>query len=189
MKRKMKKSKIIIFCNLLILFTAAYGAFCAEANKPVVPTPKPKTAHLQPSAQPVTVQAQTSVPAATAQPQTQPTSSPPQAPDNAYSYNPLGKPDPFKPFIEVELAAAKKEKETKVESIFPLQRAAVESFKLVGIIGDQARRVAVVEDSAKKFYPIFVGTRIGLHNGKVTDILADRLAVDEPDGKKVKRII
>ena len=112
-----------------------------------------------------------------------------QTPDNVYSYNPLGKPDPFRPFIDVEIAASKKEKESKAESIFPLQKIAVESFKLVGIVGDHSRRVAVVEDSNKKFYPLFVGTRIGLHSGKVTDILADRVAVDELDGKKVKRII
>ncbi len=112
-----------------------------------------------------------------------------QTPDNTYSYNPLGKPDPFKPFVDVEITAAKKGKESKAESIFPLQRVGVENFKLVGIAGDQIRRVAVVEDSTKKFYPLFIGTRIGLHNGKVTDILADRVTVDELDGKKVKRII
>jgi len=76
-----------------------------------------------------------------------------------------------------------------VESIFPLQRAAVESFRLVGIVGDQVRRVAVVEDTSRKFYPIFVGTRIGLNDGKVTDILADRITVDEFEGKKIKRVI
>ena len=112
-----------------------------------------------------------------------------QTPDNTYSYNPLGKPDPFKPFVDVQITAVKKEKEGKAESIFPLQRVGVENFNLVGIVGDQIRRVAVVEDSTKKFYPLFIGTRIGLHNGKVTDILADRVTVDELHGKKVKRII
>ncbi|MEE9912173.1 MAG: pilus assembly protein PilP [Deltaproteobacteria bacterium] len=167
----MKKIKIIILCNLLILFATVFSAFCAETSNPSSPQSLPST--------PVA-----------AQPQKPENAIPPplQAPENAYSYNPLGKPDPFKPFIDVEVKAVKKEKE-KVESIFPLQRMGVESFKLVGIVGDQARRVAVVEDSTKKFYPLFVGTRIGLHDGKVTDILADRVTVDELDGKKVKRII
>jgi type IV pilus assembly protein PilP len=168
----MKKIKIIILCNLLILFTMAFCAFCADANKPTAQTlpstPKP----VQPPAQ---------------------APSPPQilpAPANPYNYNPFGKPDPFKPFVDIEIAAVKQEKKaSKTESIFPLQRVSVESFNLVGIIGDQTRRVAVVEDSAKKFYPIFVGTRIGLQNGKVSDILADRIIVDELDGKKVKKII
>ena len=167
----MKKIKIIILCNLLILFATAFYAFCAEANKPSVQplSSTPKTAQLQ-------------VPAPSLPPVLQP-------PDNAYSYNPLGKPDPFKPFVDVEISSMKKEKESKVESIFPLQRLGVENFKLVGIAGDQIRRVAVVEDATKKYYPIFIGTRMGLHNGKVTDILADRVTVDELDGKKVKRII
>ena len=56
-------------------------------------------------------------------------------------------------------------------------------------MGDRVRRVAIVEDTGRRFYPLFVGTHIGLNNGKVSEILADRVAVDEPDGKKVKRII
>ena len=159
MKRKMKKIKTIILCNLLILFTTAFCAFCAEVNKPSLQTQAP-------SLLPVL-----------------------QTQDNTYSYSPLGTPDPFRPFVDVESTAAKKGKEGKAESIFPLQRVGVENFNLVGIAGDQIRRVAVVEDSTKKFYPLFVGTRIGLHNGKVTDILADRVTVDELHGKKVKRVI
>ncbi|MDP2855357.1 MAG: pilus assembly protein PilP [Smithellaceae bacterium] len=155
----MKKNKTIILCNLLILFTTVVYAFCAETNKPFLQTQTPSLLQVL------------------------------QTRDNAYSYNPLGKPDPFKPFVDGQITAVKKGKDGKAESIFPLQREEVESFKLVGIMGDQIRRVAVIEDSAKKFYPLFIGTRIGLHNGKVTDILADRVMVDELDGKKVKRII
>ncbi|MBP7340848.1 MAG: pilus assembly protein PilP [Smithellaceae bacterium] len=159
----MKKNKIIVWGVLLIFFAAASGAVGAEVPKPSGQAPPPVSALVAPAGSP--------------------------APDSSYSYNPLGKPDPFKPFMDVEVKAVKKEKQTKAESIFPLQRAEVESFRLVGIIGDDVRRIAVVEDSAKRFYPLFVGTRIGLRNGKVTDILADRLTVDEEDGKKTKRII
>ena len=171
MKRKMKKIKTIILCNLLILFTIAFCAFGAEANKPSVKPlpPAPKAGQPQ-------------IPAPSVPPVLQP-------PANIYSYNPMGKPDPFKPFIEMQVDVAKKAKASKVESIFPLQRDGVESFNLVGIMGDETRRVAVVQDAANKFYPLFIGTRIGLNNGKVTNILADRITVDELDGKKVKRII
>ena len=166
----MKKNKTIIFCIVLILFTTAVYAFCVE-----VKTPSLKTLR----STPVAGQQQTQLPSM---------SQVTQASDNVYRYDPLGKPDPFKPFIDVEIKAAKAVK-SKVESIFPLQRSEVESYRLVGIVGDQTRRVAVVEDSTKKFYPLFVGTRIGLNDGKVTDILADRVTVDELEGKKVKRII
>jgi type IV pilus assembly protein PilP len=173
MKRKMKKNKVIVWGVLLILFAAAFGAAGAEIPKAAGQSLPSGTA---PGLVPVPMPAAPSV-------------SPAPAQDSSYSYNPLGKPDPFKPFMDVEVKAVKKEKEAQVESIFPLQRADVESFRLVGIIGDEMRRIAIVEDSAKRFYPLFVGTRIGLRNGKVTDILADRLTVDEEDGKKTKRII
>jgi Tfp pilus assembly protein PilP len=125
------------------------------------------------------------------------TPAPPQPPapvaptsENVYNYNPLGKPDPFKPFIEVELAAKMKaEVKQDVSTIFPLLRIDVEKFRLVGIAGDQIRRVAVVEDAAKKFYPLFIGTHIGVNKGKVLEILSDRVIVEEYEANKAKRII
>lgn len=170
----MKKIKLIILFNLLILFTAAVSLYCAEAiNQPkqtMPSTPVPETAPMETKGPPPV-------------PQILP------APDGAYSYNPLGKPDPFKPYVNVDITAAQKEKEKKAESIFPLQRAEIESFKLVGIVGDQANKMAVVQDLAKKFYPVFIGTRIGLHNGKITGILADQVTIDELDGNKVRKIV
>jgi type IV pilus assembly protein PilP len=97
----------------------------------------------------------------------------------AYRYNPVGKPDPFKPFMDVDTSAKKKLEMQKAPSINPLQRAGVEQFKLVGIAGDEISRIAMVTDVKGKFYPIFVGTYIGLHNGRVVEILADRVIVEE----------
>jgi type IV pilus assembly protein PilP len=112
-----------------------------------------------------------------------------QSSDNTYSYNPLSKPDPFRPFIDEVLVTKKKEEKKDMSSIFPLQRAEADKFRVVGIAGDYQRRVAIVEDAAKKFYPIFIGTHIGIHNGKVTEILPDRVIVAEYEKEKVKRII
>jgi len=114
--------------------------------------------------------------------------------DSSYSYNPVGKPDPFKPFVEEEIEAKKKEVEKKAEkrampSIYPLQRQEVDKFRIVGIVGDENRRIAVAEDASKKYYPLVVGTHIGLNNGKVTEILSDRVIVEEYEAKKVKKII
>jgi type IV pilus assembly protein PilP len=108
---------------------------------------------------------------------------------STYSYNPAGKPDPFRPFVEDEVAAKKREEKKKVSSIFPLQRMEVEQFKLVGIAGGQNRRLAMVEDMTKKFYPLSIGTRIGINNGKVIEISSDRVIVEEYKTKKAKRII
>ena len=112
-----------------------------------------------------------------------------QSSENTYSYNPLSKPDPVRPFIDEELVTQKKEEKKDLSSIFPLQRAEVDKFRVVGISGDDQRRIAVVEDATKKFYPIFIGTHIGIHNGKVTEILPDRVIVAEHEKDKVKRII
>ncbi|MBN1474940.1 MAG: pilus assembly protein PilP [Syntrophaceae bacterium] len=115
-----------------------------------------------------------------------------QTADGIYSYNPAGKPDPFRPFIEIDKKKEAPKKEAKKEldfSIFPLQRVGTENFRVVGIAGDEARRVAVVEDSAKKFYPLFKGTRIGTKNGKVIEIMADRVIVEEREENKAKRVI
>jgi type IV pilus assembly protein PilP len=169
----MKKIIIIISLSLLISVMAISAAICADVKNDLQPFPADKS---------VAVEIKPQSP-----------STPPAFPtsENMYNYNPLGKPDPFRPFVELEIAAKKKEEKDKKEtpSIFPLQRVDVENFKVVGIAGDEVRRVAIVQDATKKFYPLFLGTRIGLHNGKVQDILADRVVVDELQGKKAKRII
>lgn len=97
----------------------------------------------------------------------------------AYKYNPAGKPDPFKPYIVDEISAKKKLEMPKALPINPLQRAGIEQFKLVGIAIDEHSRIAMVTDTKGKFYPIFVGTYIGLHNGRVVEILQDRVIVEE----------
>jgi Tfp pilus assembly protein PilP len=108
-------------------------------------------------------------------------------PSPSYRYQAEGKTDPFVPFIELDLALKKqKEEELKKQvsvqrlPVSPLQQAEVEKFRLVGIAGDEQKRMAVVEDGvAKKYYPLFVGTYIGLNGGRVVSILPDRVIVEE----------
>jgi type IV pilus assembly protein PilP len=122
-----------------------------------------------------------------------PAAAPPVAP--TYQYHAAGKPDPFKPFMETDLALKKKmEEEQKKRAplqerpISPLQQADIGQFRLVGIAGDQNRRTAIVEDGvAKKYYPLFVGTYIGLNGGRVAAILPDRVVVEEKAEKQDKK--
>jgi type IV pilus assembly protein PilP len=112
-------------------------------------------------------------------------------PSAPYMYRPAGKPDPFYPFIETDLAIQKKQEEdlkkkaamksaVKARSISPLQQSEIGQFRLVGIAGDETRRTAVVEGgTVKKFYPLFVGTVIGPNEGRVAEILPDRVIVEE----------
>ncbi len=110
-----------------------------------------------------------------------------------FHYDPKGKPDPFKPFVDAELALRKlKEAQVKKQQqklpLSPLQRVGIEQFKLVGIGGNEKGRTAVVQDMAGKYYTLSIGTPIGMNNGKVARILSDKVIVEEPTagGKKAK---
>jgi Tfp pilus assembly protein PilP len=114
-------------------------------------------------------------------------------------YHPVGKPDPFHPFTETDLVLQKKQEEDlkqkaamKGRPISPLQQSEIGQFRLVGIAGDGKRRTAVVEDATvKKFYPLFVGTYIGTNEGRVAEILPDRVVVEErveTQDKKTKKM-
>jgi type IV pilus assembly protein PilP len=106
----------------------------------------------------------------------------------AYKYNPIGKPDPFKPFIDQELSP-KKKTESKTLPISPLQREGIINFRLVGVSGDDHHRIAIVQDVKGKAYPIFLGTYIGQNGGRVVEILPDRIIIEEKikvEGKQAK---
>lgn len=92
-----------------------------------------------------------------------------------YTYNPLGKPDPFKPFIQITTA---KEYSRSVPQT-PLQKYEISQLKLVAIIITPEGNVALVEDSAGKGYFLKKGTEIGKNDGKVKKILKDKVIIEE----------
>lgn len=160
------------------------------AQKPMNPTPAAVTP-AQPQ-QPAASTAANITPAAPTTSVTVPASSPALNQAGPYSYNPAGKPDPFRPFIVIEKPKPKVATDSKREepqSIFPLQRADTTNYKVVGIVGSEDHRMAIAEDAKKKFYPLLIGTRIGLRSGKVVEILSDRVIVEEYEKNKAKRVI
>lgn len=171
----MKKITLITLIIIFAGFLSTNYLLAAEAKKslPLIPVKAIPVNQQTPTKQPLTPLKPTILPVE----------------NTTYSYNPVGKPDPFRPFVEEEIAAKKKAEKKKIISIFPLQRIETEQFKLVGIAGDQNKRIAMVEDVTKKFYPLSIGTRIGVNNGKVIEILPDRVVVEEYKGKKAKRVI
>lgn len=195
----MKKMKITIAGAFIIVFLIGLFSFAAEVKdtSPAAPTaPAASVAPdaTTPAAASAQVQQKPVPPDSTASAETpaqiqQKKPLAPTAKDN-YSYNPAGKPDPFRPVIEAakpqNIAAKKKQDEL---SMFPLQRAETARYNVVGIAGDKDHRVAIVEDAGKKFYPLVIGTHIGLNKGKVIEILADRVIVEEYENKKAKRKI
>jgi len=92
-----------------------------------------------------------------------------------YVYNPTGKPDPFKPFIQLTPV---KELARKVP-LTPLQKYDISQLKLVAIILTPEGNIALIEDSAGKGYYLKKGTEIGRNDGKVTKILKDRVVIEE----------
>jgi type IV pilus assembly protein PilP len=192
----MNKMKFTIIGAFIIVLLIEIFSFAAEVkNNPSAASNAP-AASAVPAVAPAQVQQKPVLPAATAPAvapaQVQQTPSAPTATDN-YSYNPTGKPDPFRPLVEPakpKNVEAKTESKKKSElSMFPLQRNETESYRVVGIAGDKDHRVAIVEDTGKKFYPLVIGTHIGLYNGKVIEILADRVIIEEYQTKKANRVI
>lgn len=154
----------------------AAAAASARANAPIpaVPMSDAKTAAVAPAA-----------PAA-----------PGAAPETAQEYRlPTVKKDPFKPFLEMDQILMRKKQEerqkkvaAKGRPISPLQQAEIGQLRLVGIAGDDRKRTAIVEDrKTKRFYPLSVGTYIGPNEGRVAEILADRVVVVERSATPDKR--
>ena len=98
------------------------------------------------------------------------------------SYNPTGKIDPFVPLLKdepVKPTQPEKVKREKREPMTPLERVDLSQLKLTAIIRTPSGLKAMVEESTGKGYIIGVGTYIGIHSGKVVNILKDRVVVDE----------
>lgn len=103
-------------------------------------------------------------------------------------YDPAGKRDPFKSFMG---AAGTKARPSAPAT--PLQSHDLSALKLVGVMALPGKKVAIIEDPSGKGYHVKMGTRIGLNEGVVVDILSDELIVeetylDEISQSKVRRV-
>ena len=91
-----------------------------------------------------------------------------------YSYNPAGKPDPFKPFIQLASRRG-----SRTAAVTPLQKFDISQLKLVAIISTSDGNIALVEDATGKGYFLKKGTWVGRNDGKVTKILKDTVIIQE----------
>ncbi len=98
-------------------------------------------------------------------------------------YNPEGKIDPFMPLFKEEVpkeeVAVKEPKKKKRIPRTPLERIDISQLELVGIVKATGNEKAVVEESSGKGYIVTKGTYMGRNGGRVTDILNDRIIVEE----------
>jgi Tfp pilus assembly protein PilP len=100
----------------------------------------------------------------------------PGAPQEEPIYSPIGKRDPFKPFIKIV------EKEVKPEvskSLPPLRRYSLEQFRLVGIMSVGQQLKAMIVDPEKNTYVLGVGDEIGNKNGKIVEVRDNSILVEE----------
>jgi len=161
-----KSISAISFATLLVLGSA--GCSKEEAPAPAVRTPAPKA-----EAKAV-----------------EPTAPAPEAakePPVVTLYNPVGKRDPFVPFIKVVAKAVRGD----LSSLPPLQRYDLGELKFVGVIWGAGLKKALVEDAEGKGYTVGVGTKIGSSGGVVTRITEDEIVVRETfrdyTGGKIER--
>ena len=97
-------------------------------------------------------------------------------------YDPTGKIDPFLPLYEEEPVVKKEVKakrKIKRLPLTPLEKVDLSQLKLVGVINAASGNRALVEEASGKGYIVKKGTYIGIHAGRVVEILSDRIVVEE----------
>lgn len=92
-----------------------------------------------------------------------------------YVYDPTGKRDPFKPFIELSKKAA----EGKGVPMTPLQSYEIAELRLVGVIILPGKKVAMIEDPTGKGYSVKEGALIGKNDGRIVEIAKDEVLIEE----------
>jgi type IV pilus assembly protein PilP len=159
--KKLKENKmpyrLISICIVFLFFIAA----CGEGTIPSSITPKGKSPSVQKG-------------------KTKPTGVPEKKElekkeEPEYSYDPVGKTDPFKPFIQVTSGRGS----SRNTPLTPLEKYEISQLKLVAIISTPEGNVALIEDSAGKGYFLKRGTGIGKNDGRVTKILKDKVVIEE----------
>jgi len=95
-----------------------------------------------------------------------------------------GKIDPFAPLFKDEpVKKARGGGEKKVTKkripLTPLEKIDLSQLNLVGVIQAPSGNKALVEEASGKGYIVAKGTYIGLHAGRILEILNDRVIVEE----------
>ena len=90
-----------------------------------------------------------------------------------YSYNPIGKRDPFRSFLNTT------DGRKVAETSSPLQKYEIDQYQLVGIIWGVERSRALVQDPEGVGHVMEIGTYIGKNWGKVTQINSSEVVVTE----------
>lgn len=96
-----------------------------------------------------------------------------EKPKFVFSYNPVGKRDPFTPII------IKEEQKAQAGDRPPLERYNIYEFKLAGVVWGGFGYNAMIEGPDGKGYLVHVGTIIGQNKGVVKKITQDIMIIEE----------
>lgn len=96
--------------------------------------------------------------------------------EDEYVFSPVGKRDPFRAHIEELLPEAELEPDPLCG---PLCNWHLEQLRLAAVVSGMASPLAMVVDPQGNGHNVRRGTSIGKRNGKVTEILRDRIIVTE----------
>lgn len=88
----------------------------------------------------------------------------------SYVYNPIGKKDPFRSFLDVPITE---------DPVTPLQRFDLDQLQLVGVIWGIDRPRALIEDPERVGHVVETGTYMGKHWGKISQITSSGIVVTE----------
>jgi Tfp pilus assembly protein PilP len=99
-----------------------------------------------------------------------------------YFYNPNGKVDPFTPLItsapSIEQATPESNQKKDIP-LSPLQKLAIEDFKLAAIITSDKKFTALLEDPAINGFIVTEGMLIGRDGGVIKKILSNSIIIEE----------
>ena len=105
-----------------------------------------------------------------------------------YSYNPVGKRDPFRSPLADPSKKPIDDPATGGDCQEPLCQYDIEQLALVAVVSGDANPIAMLEDPNKTGHIVRRNTKVGKQGGKVTQILRDCIVITEyflgPDGKK-----
>ncbi len=125
-------------------------------------------------------------PAKVAEPAAEAAAAATDIPAVAYSYNPLGKRDPFR--VPEEIVPRAGAADVNRDCSDPLCQWDLEQLTLTAVVTGDSNPFAMLVDPQGRGYIVRRNTKVGRQGGRVTQVLRDALVVTEywnqPDGKR-----
>jgi len=119
----------------------------------------------------------------------------PAAAPASFGYDPQGRRDPMEPLLKEAPppAVPKRVEREPVEAREPLERFDLAALKLVAIVRGGFGIKALVKAPDGKGYYVTVGTRMGMHGGRVSEIRDQALVIEEryvtPENEFISKLL